>query len=92
MATLSAKEIVNKHFLTGTTNEKLIKYGKINKNMAYELTQNHGAYLDWSKYHLRVILYNPDTDKTESMDNLNKYECSLEEINNHIEKMKNKIL
>lgn len=90
--TLSAKDIIKMHLVGGLSNEKLIKYGKISRNLAYELTRNNGPYLNGMKYHLRFVELNPLTSEAINRADLDMYEKDFTEVENHIKSLKNRII
>lgn len=85
---LNAREIIKRQLVGKPVNQKVIKYGKINKNLAYEITQNNGEYLDSRKHHISFVEYNPVDDKTIDRNDLNLYQKDLTEIQNYIQSLK----
>lgn len=85
----TAKEIIrqeykeSKNFMTPT----VIRFGKINKHMAYELSSGRGIY-DQPIYGVSVVSYDPDTDTTKREHDLSDVFQSLMDAEHYIKQLK----
>jgi len=88
MGTLTARETVRNCLVGKATNEKIIRYGKINKHLAYEITVNNGQYLDYTKYNISFVKYNQFTKTLKSQSHLDLCDQELTEIESYVKQLK----
>lgn len=92
MKTLTARQIIKKEYGNRSKNfmtPKIISYGKINKNMAYEISK--GSDFEHNViYGLSIATYIPEENKT--VRELDKSKCcfSMNEVWDYIEELKNR--
>ncbi len=86
--TLSAKEIIKKHYKGTFANTRLVKYGKITRNIVFEVRQNNAPYTDYTSQYLFVVEYCPETNTTEGLKEHNLYGVPQEQVQGKIQELK----
>ena len=89
---LSARKIFRKRFPQGDKNfmtQNIEKFGKINCNVAYELSSGRGFEND-TIYGVTLVSNNPKKQTTRSLHDISKSFHSKNEAESYINKLKNK--
>lgn len=87
--TLTAREIVKKGMPGDYENKKLVKYGKINKNLAFEWLKDKGPYLSEVNQSVVFVLYDEALDTAKLILELS-FSGTEDEVINHINEVVNK--
>lgn len=91
MKTLTARQIIRKEYGNKSKNfmtPKIIGYGKIHKNMAYEISKGSGFNHDVI-YGLSIASYIPEENKTSRELSLSKCFFNINNLWDYIDELKN---
>ena len=88
MATLDAREIVRSYYKTASPTRRIVRYGKLTKFLAYEITQE---LLSAGTVTVLFVGFSPQTNKFTAYNHLDVHNRTIDGAEKHINTIKSMI-